>query len=60
LTALFATASAEATSFLAAAATPDGAITLAVFAVAIVLFVTGWLAPEVTGTAGGLQGAQTR
>ncbi len=42
-------ASADATSFLAAAATPDGAITLAVFAVAIVLFVTGWLAPEVTG-----------
>jgi di/tricarboxylate transporter len=38
-----------ATGFLAAAATPDGAITLAVFAVAIVLFVTGWLAPEVTG-----------
>jgi len=42
-------ASADATGFLAAAATPDGAITLAVFAVAIVLFVTGWLAPEVTG-----------
>jgi di/tricarboxylate transporter len=38
-----------ATGFLAAASTPDGAITLAVFAVAIVLFVTGWLAPEVTG-----------
>ena len=38
-----------ATGFLAAATTPDGAITLAVFAVAIVLFVTGWLAPEVTG-----------
>lgn len=38
-----------ATGFLAAASTPDGAITLAVFAVAILLFVTGWLAPEVTG-----------
>lgn len=43
------TTSPDATGFLAAAATPDGAITLAVFAVAIVLFVTGWLAPEVTG-----------
>ena len=37
------------TGFLAAASTPHGAITLAVFAGAIVLFVTGWLAPEVTG-----------
>ena len=36
-------------AFLAAAATPHGAITLAVFAGSIVLFVTGWLAPEVTG-----------
>ena len=37
------------TGFVAAASTPHGAITLAVFAGAIVLFVTGWLAPEVTG-----------
>jgi di/tricarboxylate transporter len=36
-------------AFLAAAAQPGGAITLAIFALAIVLFVTGWLAPEVTG-----------
>ncbi|MEY2645049.1 MAG: hypothetical protein RLZZ611_1698 [Cyanobacteriota bacterium] len=36
-------------AFLAAACQPDGAITLAVFAGSIVLFVTGWLAPEVTG-----------
>jgi len=39
----------DVTGFLAAAATPAGATTLAVFAGAIVLFVTGWLAPEVTG-----------
>ncbi len=36
-------------AFLTVAATPDGLITLAVFAGAMVLFVTGWLAPEVTG-----------
>ncbi|WP_216920833.1 SLC13 family permease [Synechococcus sp. CCAP 1479/9] len=36
-------------AFLAVAATPEGLITLAVFAGAMVLFVTGWLAPEVTG-----------
>jgi len=36
-------------AFLAAAQQPAGAITLAVLAGAIVLFVTGWLAPEVTG-----------
>ena len=36
-------------AFLAAAREPAGAITLAVFAGSIVLFVTGWLAPEVTG-----------
>ena len=35
-------------AFLAAAREPAGAITLAVFAVSILLFVTGWLAPEVT------------
>ncbi|MFZ4566139.1 MAG: SLC13 family permease [Prochlorococcaceae cyanobacterium] len=39
----------DGTGFLAAAATPAGATTLAVFAGAIMLFVTGWLAPEVTG-----------
>jgi G3E family GTPase len=33
-------------AFLAAAREPAGAITLAVFAVSILLFVTGWLAPE--------------
>jgi len=43
------TTSPDLTGFLAAAATPAGATTLAVFAGAIVLFVTGWLAPEVTG-----------
>jgi di/tricarboxylate transporter len=43
------TTSPDVTGFLAAAATPAGATTLAVFAGAIVLFVTGWLAPEVTG-----------
>jgi len=36
-------------AFLTVAATPEGLITLAVFAGAMVLFVTGWLAPEVTG-----------
>ena len=36
-------------AFLTAAMEPSGAITLAVFALAILLFVTGWLAPEVTG-----------
>jgi di/tricarboxylate transporter len=36
-------------SFLEAASNPAAAITLAIFALAIVLFVTGWLAPEVTG-----------
>ena len=35
--------------FLQVAATADGLITLLVFAVSILLFVTGWLAPEVTG-----------
>ena len=35
-------------AFLAAAREPAGAITLVVFAVSILLFVTGWLAPEVT------------
>jgi len=37
------------TAFLAAAQQPAGAITLVIFATAIVLFITGWLAPEVTG-----------
>jgi len=36
-------------AFLAAAAQPQGFLTLVIFALAIVLFVTGWLAPEVTG-----------
>ncbi|MCP9917461.1 SLC13 family permease [Cyanobium sp. ATX 6F1] len=36
-------------AFLEAASQPAGLITLGVFAGAIVLFVTGWLAPEVTG-----------
>jgi di/tricarboxylate transporter len=36
-------------SFLSAAQQPAGLITLLVFAVSILLFVTGWLAPEVTG-----------
>ena len=36
-------------SFLEAASQPGGAITLAVLAASVVLFVTGWLAPEVTG-----------
>ena len=36
-------------AFFDVAATPGGLITLQVFAGAIVLFVTGWLAPEVTG-----------
>jgi di/tricarboxylate transporter len=35
--------------FLQVAATAHGLITLLVFAVSILLFVTGWLAPEVTG-----------
>ena len=34
--------------FLLAAQQPAGFITLAIFAISIVLFVTGWLAPEVT------------
>jgi di/tricarboxylate transporter len=36
-------------AFLSVALTPPGMITLAVFAASIVLFITGWLAPEVTG-----------
>ena len=36
-------------SFLQVAATAPGLITLMVFAGSILLFVTGWLAPEVTG-----------
>lgn len=36
-------------AFLTVAATPEGLITLAVFLGAMVLFITGWLAPEVTG-----------
>ncbi len=36
-------------SFLEAALQPDGMITLLVFGVSIVLFFSGWLAPEVTG-----------
>ncbi len=36
-------------AFLTVAATPDGLITLVVFVVSMLLFVTGWLAPEVTG-----------
>lgn len=36
-------------SFLVAAGRPGGIITLLVFSGAIVLFVTGWVAPEVTG-----------
>ena len=36
-------------NFLSVAATLPGLITLAVFAVSILLFVTGWLAPEVVG-----------
>ncbi|MCP9929613.1 SLC13 family permease [Cyanobium sp. AMD-g] len=36
-------------AFFTVAATPEGLITLAVFVGAMVLFVTGWLAPEVTG-----------
>ena len=36
-------------AFLSVALTSPGMITLAVFAVSIVLFITGWLAPEVTG-----------
>lgn len=41
-------AATAATGFLQAAATPQGLITLLVFAGAIVLFISGWLAPEVT------------
>ncbi len=36
-------------SFLEAASQPGGAITLAVLVGSVVLFITGWLAPEVTG-----------
>ncbi|MCT0210107.1 MAG: SLC13 family permease [Cyanobium sp.] len=36
-------------AFLTVASEPAGLITLLVFAGAIVLFITGWLAPEVTG-----------
>jgi di/tricarboxylate transporter len=36
-------------NFLAVASTLPGFLTLAVFAVSILLFVTGWLAPEVVG-----------
>jgi di/tricarboxylate transporter len=36
-------------SFLEAASQPGGAITLAVLTGSVVLFITGWLAPEVTG-----------
>ncbi len=36
-------------AFLTAASEPAGLITLLVFAGAILLFITGWLAPEVTG-----------
>ncbi len=36
-------------SFLEAASQPGAAITLAVLAGSVVLFITGWLAPEVTG-----------
>jgi hypothetical protein len=43
-----AVASAE-TSAVITAISPGGWITLAVLAVAVVLFVGGWLAPEVTG-----------
>ncbi|CAK27553.1 Di/tricarboxylate transporter [Synechococcus sp. RCC307] len=39
----------EAAGFLAAASTPHGLITLLVFAVSLVLFISGWLAPELTG-----------
>ncbi|MEB3184520.1 MAG: SLC13 family permease [Cyanobacteriota bacterium] len=37
------------TSVLDAAAQPAGTITLVVLAVSVVLFISGWLAPEVTG-----------
>ncbi len=37
------------TPLLEALAQPGALITLLVFALAIVLFITGWLAPEVTG-----------
>jgi len=36
-------------SFLEAASQPAAALTLAIFAGAILLFITGWIAPEVTG-----------
>ena len=39
----------EAEGFLAAASTPHGLITLLVFATSLVLFISGWLAPELTG-----------
>lgn len=40
---------AASSAFLAAASKPEGLITLLVFAGSILLFITGWLAPEVTG-----------
>ena len=39
----------EAAGFLVAASTPDGLITLLVFAASLFLFISGWLAPELTG-----------
>ncbi len=36
-------------SFLEAASQPAAALTLAIFAGAILLFITGWITPEVTG-----------
>ena len=39
----------ETAGFLAAASTYAGAVTLAVFALSLVLFISGWLAPEITG-----------
>ena len=39
----------EAAGFFAAASTPHGLITLLVFAASLVLFISGWLAPELTG-----------
>ena len=39
----------ESAGFLAAASTPHGLITLLVFTVSLVLFISGWLAPELTG-----------
>ena len=40
---------AASSAFLEAASRPEGFITLMVFAGSILLFITGWLAPEVTG-----------